>query len=486
MFWTLGRNPIENTMIDTINTKTTILLIVATICIFLAVQTPALSAAATEQPDIDSRMDLSVTEGGILTVELDVDISRTYYRQPVFLSLPQLDVQQTDCLRPADLTEATHRVDSDCTELSITAHRNITADIADGTSVGYVHQNSFLLKQRLGIIPVTLSPLDTEERHSLYEQSALSTSGYYFTAEESQLATKNGFLYGGTTQIQTARHGNDTIRVVGSETESPVTEVVHGIDQHAVVPEDGDKDAVTIFIFPETDSSSPPEAANFPGESYVGLYYSGGSAVITSSAGLDTAIHEYVHSQENTYQTSTQMEWIEEAQATYYGSLSSHNASHISAYQLQARYPAYGTDANGVLNDPSQWQTGTEYQKGQAVLAGLDSCIQQQTQNRRLSDVFIQLYELDQPVTTDVFAQTVAEETGVNADLWLEAYMDTRKSPAFDDGDPSICPSTLNTKMQQNSSVSLTQVIETEHKTSVENDASSDEPDIYPGPIEIR
>lgn len=448
-------------------------MIVATICIFLAVQTPVLSMQPTESPDVDGQINLSVSEAGNLTVELAVDISRAYYRQPVFLSLEHLDVEQTDCLSSTGLTVVTHRVSSECTDLSVTAHRNITTDISQGTSVGYVQQNNFLIKQQLSVISVSLSPLDDAEEHSLYSDTTVSMSGFYASNDTEHIA-ENGLIYAGNAPIETARHENDTIQVVGSEPESGAGDLARAIDQHAVVPEDGHADTVTLFVFPRDTDSSAPRAYNFPGNgSYVGLHYYGGSAVLTASADMDTAFHEYVHSQENSYQTSPQMDWIEEGQATYYGSLSAHNASRISTLQLHGRYPAHEPNKDAILSNRSDWAQSTEYQKGQAVLAGLDSCIQKQTQDKTLADVFTQLYELNQTVTVDRFNQIIYEETGLQAELWLEAYTDTANSPQFDDGNATICPTSINNRMREDGSVTLTEVIETERETTQTNDDST-------------
>lgn len=468
-------------MFEKISSRMAIFVVVAMVCLLLFIQIPGLTAGASEPPDVDNEMRINVTESGNLTLWMRLDISRDYYRQPVFLSLESLDVQETDCLNEADFGKATHRVDGSCEEITFTASRNITEDIGNGDSIGYVQQRNFLVEQELRIL-WGLSVMDNEvEGESLYGNAEISTSGHYFSSNNSDYVGKKGFLYGGTAAIKHAKHESDTVQVVGAEPDSEVAKIAHGIDEHAVVPEDGKNDNLTLFIFPDEDSKDL-QTHNFPGDGFLGIYYHGGPSLLRHGAGVDVAIHEYVHAQEQSFKSSSRMKWIDEGQATYYSTLSYHNASHISELLLHSRLPSYGTDAGSVLTNQSDWATNAEYDKGQAVLAGLDSCIKRETQDKRLSDVFKQLYDLNQTVTMERFNQTVHEETGIDAMLWIEAYTTTEMSPEFEDGEAVTCPSTINNQVQNNSSVTVEEAIK-DNRESKEEEKKSEQPPQTDGPL---
>jgi hypothetical protein len=135
----------------------------------------------------------------------------------------------------------------------------------------------------------------------------------------------------------------------------------------------------------------------------------------------NTWLHEYVHTRQ-THDLAEDMRWFQEASANYYEKL----------FALRAGAGDYDTfrdlvgnrTAGGVLAEPDRWQRGTQYVRGQRVLAALDARIGAATDyERSLADVFRLVNEHEGTVALADFIAYVSEVAGTDMDEWIRSHV---------------------------------------------------------------
>jgi len=133
----------------------------------------------------------------------------------------------------------------------------------------------------------------------------------------------------------------------------------------------------------------------------------------------NTWIHEYVHTRQ-AYDPAPDMVWFDEASANYYEKLFALREG-IGDYDRFADEMG-GPGPGGVLADRDRWNGGTQYVRGQRVVAALDAKIQRESDYRRsLVDVFRLVNEHQGTVTLDDFKGYVERVSGTDMDAWIES-----------------------------------------------------------------
>ena len=133
-------------------------------------------------------------------------------------------------------------------------------------------------------------------------------------------------------------------------------------------------------------------------------------------------LHEYVHTRQS-FRLGTDMQWFREASAEYYAARLSHEQGLVDERSMERHLD--GGPARATLTDPHTWSdTQVPQRKGARVLALLDRRIREATYGQQSLDaVFKRLNRHDGVVTYDVFAQAVAEVTGVPDQAWLDHHV---------------------------------------------------------------
>ena len=134
-------------------------------------------------------------------------------------------------------------------------------------------------------------------------------------------------------------------------------------------------------------------------------------------------LHEYVHTRQS-FRLAPDMQWFREASAEYYAAQVSHEQGLVDERAMERHLD--GPPASATLTDPDSWSgQHVPQRKGARVLALLDQRIREATYGQRSLDaVFRRLNRHEGVVTYDVFAQAVAEVTGVPNQAWLDRHVD--------------------------------------------------------------
>jgi hypothetical protein len=140
-------------------------------------------------------------------------------------------------------------------------------------------------------------------------------------------------------------------------------------------------------------------------------------------------VHEYIHTRQE-FVLSREMQWLDEATATYYAGYLTWEQGRIS-YSTFAEYFRMEDDAEAQLIRPSSWQTsGVGYTKGSRVIAGLDAKIRQETDGRKsFEDVFRRLNSQRNEITYFTFKQLIADVVGRDLGGWLDQFVSKANVP---------------------------------------------------------
>lgn len=136
-------------------------------------------------------------------------------------------------------------------------------------------------------------------------------------------------------------------------------------------------------------------------------------------------LHEYVHSKQR-YDTTDEMEWINEGSAEYYGALLAYRQGLVSFetfrdFAVSEAYP------ESTLADRESWSSSrVAYRKGLRTFTALDATIRSRSNGTRsLEHVFRRLNQHEGEITDDVFATYVAEAAGESLTAWLDEHVES-------------------------------------------------------------
>ena len=144
-----------------------------------------------------------------------------------------------------------------------------------------------------------------------------------------------------------------------------------------------------------------------------------------------TYVHEYIHTRQE-FETTDQMSWIVEAQASYYDELLPLYRGSITYREFHA---AVSTTENATRRlAPENRIADTriaDYSKGARVLAALDAKIRTASgRTGSLTDVFRRMNRHDGHVSYADFKTIVAAVSGRQFDGWLDRHLTTTAAPA--------------------------------------------------------
>ncbi|MBB6646254.1 hypothetical protein [Halobellus ruber] len=149
-----------------------------------------------------------------------------------------------------------------------------------------------------------------------------------------------------------------------------------------------------------------------------------------SPADGTTYVHEYVHTRQE-FSTTDRMNWLVEAQASYYGQL-------LPLYRGTKSYREFHSEVSTAENATRRLAPETrtadtlpvDYSKGARVLAALDAKIRTATdRNRSLADVVRRLNRHDGRVSYADFKNAVAAVSGRRLGGWLDRHLTTTDAP---------------------------------------------------------
>jgi len=172
-----------------------------------------------------------------------------------------------------------------------------------------------------------------------------------------------------------------------------------------------------------------------------GIQYGESDAWVVADAPLDVAsnvwLHEYVHTRQAfanpDVDTTTETEWLVEAQAEYYAALLALEQGHIEfttfADALEAGAASPAADAR--LAEPTTWTDDrADYLKGALVAGELDRQLRLATDgDRSLDDVFRTVNRADGPLTETELLDAIESEGGSDVRAAAERYTRTEQTP---------------------------------------------------------
>ncbi|WP_049928419.1 CARDB domain-containing protein [Halopiger goleimassiliensis] len=171
-----------------------------------------------------------------------------------------------------------------------------------------------------------------------------------------------------------------------------------------------------------------------------GLQLGKGDAWVRADAPLEAAdnawIHEYVHVHQPYVEgvgTTTEAEWLVEAQADYYAATLTLEKGLIAFDDYREFFERGERSfyADGVLTDPATWDSpNTNYVKGRLVYGELDRQLRLATDgDRTLEDVFRQFNAADERITEETFLGALEQAGGEDLRDLAEEYTRTDATP---------------------------------------------------------
>jgi len=146
-----------------------------------------------------------------------------------------------------------------------------------------------------------------------------------------------------------------------------------------------------------------------------GIQYGDTDAWVLADAELarasNTWLHEYVHTRQ-AFQTATEMRWLTEASAEYYGALLALQQDRITYRQFRDHLERgqRAAFADTVLARPGTWSTGSQYYRGALVVAAVDRQMRLASDgSATFADAFDALNVASPPVTGPAFEATIGD-----------------------------------------------------------------------------
>lgn len=160
-------------------------------------------------------------------------------------------------------------------------------------------------------------------------------------------------------------------------------------------------------------------------------FFGGSSIAIRHDAfSSGVLVHEYVHAKQR-YSTSTSMEWLVEAESTYYESLYPAYWGMISERSFRERLSVDDSEERSrSLEDSTGGPNDVGYTKGAVVLGALDREIRQATKgNHTLKDVLRRVNRGSGTLTYDRFRSAVVAVGGETLGPWVDRHVAESRYP---------------------------------------------------------
>ncbi|MFB6224598.1 MAG: hypothetical protein ABEH86_13125, partial [Haloarcula sp.] len=188
-----------------------------------------------------------------------------------------------------------------------------------------------------------------------------------------------------------------------------------------------DHDHVRVFVSPNNLASGGYTPSN--GESDV--IVNAGEPVHSP---VSVWVHEYHHTRQ-TYETASEMDWLEEGSAEYQTAVMTYQRGTIGDGQFRARITSEHHET-ADLTQPDSWDgPGAQYDKGARVVAAIDARIRQASDGQATFETVIaSLSQRGERITLTVFAETVSAVAGENLDAFVRTAV-TGDAPAVPDID---------------------------------------------------
>jgi hypothetical protein len=164
-----------------------------------------------------------------------------------------------------------------------------------------------------------------------------------------------------------------------------------------------------------------------------GLETGGSDFYVRDFERLDTPsnvwLHEYVHTRQ-TFSTSDETRWTQEATAVYYAALLALEQEHVTFTEFRAFLANGGRDTYGdvVLSDPATWTRNANYVKGALVAGRIDEAMRAETGGTGTLEATVRAMNARRSrVTQAAFLDAVEAYAGPDARESAVSYTETSR-----------------------------------------------------------